>query len=90
MADGKCAFCNYRVSLSAKFCPKCSHPLILHNRYRLLWQEGKGGFGSVYEATDIKLGRRCAVKEILTTQLTKEPEILAIRSFLRQGFFAAQ
>ncbi len=38
----------------------------LQNRYQLLKILGKGGFGAVYLAEDIKLKRRCVVKQMLT------------------------
>jgi len=56
---------------------------VLNNRYRIVKQLGKGGFGAVYRAWDLHLSKVCAVKENLDTspdaqkQFTREAEILA-------------
>lgn len=39
---------------------------ILQHRYRLDQMLGKGGFGAAYLALDLKLKRRCVVKQMLT------------------------
>ena len=56
---------------------------VLHNRYRIVKMLGKGGFGAVYKAWDIRLRTSCAVKENLDIspaalkQFSREARILA-------------
>ena len=56
---------------------------LLHNRYRIEHELGRGGFGAVYRAWDTSLNRPCAVKENLDTspeakrQFAREATILA-------------
>src|SRR5690242_5804007 len=46
---------------------------LVRQRYRLLAQIGKGGFGAVYQAEDTELGnRKVAVKEMGQRGLTPE------------------
>jgi serine/threonine-protein kinase len=52
---------------------------ILHNRYRIVKLLGQGGFGTMYRAWDMTLGRPCALKE----NLDAAPEIQ--RQFLREA-----
>ncbi|GEM_PF-381274 len=42
---------------------------ILNNRYRIAKQIGKGGFGAVYRAWDMRMNGSCVVKENLDTSL---------------------
>lgn len=57
--------------------------IILHERYKILEQIGRGGFGAVYRATDLSLSRICAVKENLndsdesSRQFHREASLLA-------------
>ena len=65
---------------------KNSHPttgLLVYNhllkqRYRIISQIGKGGFGAVYKAADLQVGdRRVAIKEISQSSLShQEPSRL--------------
>lgn len=48
---------------------------VLLNKYRIERLIGEGGFGYVYEATDLNLNRRVAIKE-LKTELASNPEML--------------
>src|SRR5260370_26777261 len=59
---------------------------ILSNRYRLIRVLGEGGMARVYEAEDLRLGRRVAVK-ILLAQFTNDPEFL--RRFEQEARLAA-
>jgi formylglycine-generating enzyme required for sulfatase activity len=52
---------------------------ILHNRYRIVKLLGQGGFGTMYRAWDMTLGRPCALKQ----NLDAAPEIQ--RQFLREA-----
>jgi F-box protein 11 len=59
-----CYACNASVRSGARFCATCGRPQLLNDRYRLQGLLGQGGFAVVYEAEDIRLGRRCAVKAV--------------------------
>jgi serine/threonine protein kinase len=56
---------------------------VLNNRYRIVKLLGKGGFGAVYKAWDLRLDKHWALKENLETtpeaerQFTREATILA-------------
>ena len=52
------------------------HVLRILDRYQLSEILGKGGFGAAYLAEDIKLRRRCVVKQMLT--LGKSPKEIAV------------
>jgi serine/threonine-protein kinase len=53
-----------------------SSDTILNSRYRLDAQQGSGGMAVIYRATDLRLGRRVAVK-LLRPSLTTNPELIA-------------
>jgi WD40 repeat protein len=66
-----------------------SHPL-LRQRYRLLAQIGKGGFGAVYQVEDTELGnRRVAVKEMSQRGLTPEEAQEATQAFRNEALLLA-
>jgi serine/threonine protein kinase len=56
---------------------------VIQNRYRIVKRIATGGFGAIYKAWDLNLGRLCAVKENLETtpeaqrQFGQEARILA-------------
>lgn len=53
-----------------------SSDTILNSRYRLDAQQGSGGMAVIYRATDLRLGRRVAVK-VLRPSLTTNPELIS-------------
>ncbi len=56
---------------------------VLHDRYRIAKELGRGGFGAVYQAWDISLNKSCALKENLEVgedakrQFAREATVLA-------------
>ncbi len=67
------------VTSSEKTAPQIKLPkgiditgVLIHQRYQVLKTLGKGGFGAVYLAQDMKLGRLCVVKQMLPKQ--KSPQ----------------
>lgn len=71
MSDYRCHNCRAPIVLPEPQCPQCGRIALLLGRYLLGAELGKGGFGVVREARDIRLGRRCAVKEIPYNSETK-------------------
>ena len=64
--------------------------LRIHDRYQLSEILGKGGFGAVYLAEDVKLRRRCVVKQMLTGgKSSKEIEVYRI-NFGREASLLAE
>ncbi len=72
-ADRMCPQC--RLATGAKYCPEDGTPTVVANqsgdprinsildgRYRIDRQIGKGGFGTVYQATQLAIGRAVAIK----------------------------
>lgn len=51
---------------------------VLHNRYEIIAEIGKGGMGTVYMAKDLKLGSYWAVKKV------KNTEQVEIKAFKRE------
>jgi len=50
--------------------------MILHQRYRLVKQLAQGGFGTLYRAWDLSLGRPCALKENQDTAVDARRQFL--------------
>ena len=56
---------------------------LIHERYRVVQLLGQGGFGAVYEALDLRLNRRVALKQLLhineriSRQFAREAQLLA-------------
>lgn len=77
-------------SMSEAEIDSVQHVLRIHDRYQLSEILGKGGFGAVYLAEDIKLRRRCVVKQMLTAgKSTKEIEIHRV-NFEREASLLAE
>src|SRR5262245_2310975 len=65
MAEFFCTTCKEPLTPNDRQCPRCRRPAVLLGRYWLQGEKlGQGGFGVVYEARDLKLSLRCAVKEL--------------------------
>ncbi len=64
--------------------------VLLRQRYRVLAQVGKGGFGAVYKAADTQLGHRVvAVKEMSQIGLSTQELGEATESFQREAMLLA-
>ncbi|HVB63005.1 MAG TPA: WD40 repeat domain-containing serine/threonine-protein kinase [Ktedonobacteraceae bacterium] len=59
---------------------------VLNQRYRIVGQVGKGGFGAVYKAEDILFADRfVAVKEMGQSWLTPDEAVIATEAFKREA-----
>lgn len=76
MASQMCYFCQNLVKAEANNCPHCGQPQILQGKYRLTGLLGQGGFGIVYDATDLRFNRRYAIKAIITSSATAQTQVL--------------
>ncbi|MDQ3685875.1 MAG: serine/threonine protein kinase, partial [Acidobacteriota bacterium] len=91
----ECPTCGACYDNDAEFCARDHSELtltlpverIIEDRYQLNQLIGKGGMGAVYEATDIRLHRRVAVK-ILSGSLFGQSD--ALRRFEREAQAAAR
>lgn len=99
-----CDACGAANRPGAKFCFVCGQALpdgmpsieqlvpdtLLKQRYRVISQVGKGGFGAVYKAEDIELGNRIvAVKEMSQRGLSPQELIEATGAFKREALLLA-
>ena len=63
---------------------------LLNQRYRVIEQVGKGGFGAVYKAEDISFGNRpVAVKEMSQNSLSTPELAEAVRAFKQEALLLA-
>jgi WD40 repeat protein len=66
------------------------HDHVLKQRYRIINQVGKGGFGAVYKATDLQFGNRLvAIKEMSQSGLNQQNLVEATNAFTREALMLA-
>src|SRR4051812_33096028 len=85
MAAEHCYYCNAPVRPTARHCAACGQSLLLQGRYRPVGVLGQGGFGIVYEATDTRLARRCAIKVVGSASHADQQQVAAEANILSQN-----
>lgn len=86
----ECPTCGVCYDSTDEYCPKDKTELtlslpverVIERKYRLEQLLGKGGMGAVYEATDLRLNRRVAIKIILSSMFGNPA---ALRRFEREA-----
>ena len=84
-----CPSCATELAPRATFCSHCGHRIedpyvgtTLNGRYRIESKIAVGGFGSIYQATELDLGRDVAIK-IMHPELAADDKLVA--RFRREG-----
>lgn len=88
-----CPHCNTQNRDSARFCSNCQEHLPLppgtlleNGRFEIVRELGRGGFGAVYLAQDIRLKRACVVKHLLIPAGASQTEVDDLRrTFQREA-----
>jgi serine/threonine protein kinase len=63
---------------------------LAQQRYRIISQIGKGGFGAVYKAADLQFGnRQVAIKEMSQSNLSTQELVEATEAFKREALLLA-
>ncbi len=97
-----CGICGQSLKTTAILPPAAQHPPalsptgllpaahLLKQRYHMLKQVGKGGFGAVYQAVDTHIGNRIvAVKEMSQSGLSPQEIVAATEAFQHEVFLLA-
>ena len=86
-----CYVCGRTIDPAMPTCPQCHAPLLLQGKFRVTGVLGHGGFSVVYDAIDVRFGRRCAIKSISITYLFgPHDEREAMRQIDKEAHILAQ
>lgn len=95
----RCASCERSFASDVRFCPHCGTVLdkdvthqslvgqLLDGRYRVLEILGEGAMGEVYRATQVQMGRDCAVKVMRPSDISAAG---GVQRFRREATAAAR